>query len=195
MNKGNVPLSSKARVTWRNQKDNEIVATAMISPTAAIAPKDKGTYKGVLAEGLPMGTYRVALEVLSANDRTIARYETNQQVIEKEIKMAAKINKISGPGGKQEGILAEFENQSNVEVDAGGRIDIIDSKGNKTTIGLDKRHVKVGEKMAFNPPIPEDVEPGNYTIKVVIDYGVDDKGQPVSAEQSATNKYLSPTKK
>jgi hypothetical protein len=196
MNKGNLAFATtnKARVTWRNQKTGEIVATGSMAPAATIAVNDKGTFKGTLAGGLPVGAYRVELEVMSANDRTIAKYMTTQQVIEKEVKMAAKITKISGPGGKQEGILAEFENLSNVEVDAGGRIEITDSNRNTTTIGLDKRHVKVGEKMIFNPPVPADVEPGNYTIKVVIDYGVTEKG-PISVEQVVTNKFLTPSKK
>jgi hypothetical protein len=170
-NKGNLAFSPHANVTFIDAKGNA-VATVKLVAEKPIKVGDKAGLKGALPAGLPTGVYTAKLEVMNDADFVIANFTSTQQVIEKDVQIAGKIAKLTGPNGKEPFVSVEFTNDGNVEVDAEGIVLVVDSSGNTVgQIPLEKQKVAIGGTATYKRGLPEGLEPGLYELRAVMNFG------------------------
>lgn len=170
-NKGNVAFAPIGRVTFYNAR-NEVVGAGKLVTSSPIAVNGKGVLKGTIEGGLPTGTYTARLEVMNDADYVMANFTSTQQVIEREVKMAAKISKLTGPNDKEKFVTVEFLNEGNVEVDCEGIVMVADGSGNIVgQIPLEKQHVAAGGTVSYKRGLPEGLEPGLYELRAILNYG------------------------
>lgn len=169
-NQGNVYFKGTGRVTFYKAGTQDMVAQATLKPSAAIAPAAKGTVTGSLDKGLPSGSYTTRLELLNSNDFVIAVWSGSQEVAEKEIKLAGSIKKFTGPTAKEPVFSAEFQNDSNVPVEAEGAVLVMDASGNMVgTIALPKQKVEPGKSYLYQDKLPQ-LDPGLYELRASINF-------------------------
>lgn len=170
-NKGNHAFAPAGRVVFYDVK-GEAVGTARLTAASPIAPNQKGTLKGTLDGGLPTGKYTAKLEIVNDAEFVLANFTSTQQVIEREVKLAGKISKLSGPTANEAFVTVEFTNESNVEVDCEGVVTVADSSGNEVgMIPLEKQRVAANAKVSYKRGLPEGLEPGLYELRAVLNYG------------------------
>lgn len=171
LNQGNVPLTAVGKLTFTDEAGKEIAVVALTGKEA-IAPGAKGTLTGTLPNGLPPGRFIATLDVSTAIGAPLARFTSIQQVIEKEVILAAKIAKFTAPSAKEPFFTVEFLNEGNAEVDAEGVVLVRDSSGNVVgQVVLEKQRVKPGATASYKRALPKDLEPGLYELVANVTYG------------------------
>ncbi len=170
-NQGNTPFSPVGKVTFVDAKGTEVVA-AILRTAAAIAPGKRAAISGALPNGLPTGTFTAKLEVLNDADFVLANFTQTQQVIAKDVVLAANIAKLTAPTPKEPFITIELANTGNTELDVEGVINITDSSGNVVeTVPLEKKHVAVAGNASYKRGLPDGLASGTYQLRVVLGYG------------------------
>lgn len=170
-NQGNVAFAPVGRVTYLTAK-GDVAGTARLQAAAPVAAGQKGALKGSLAGGLAPGSYTAKLEVMNDADFVLANFTSTQQVIEKEVKLAGKISKFTGPSAKEAFVTLEWKNEGNVEVDAEGIVMVADSSGNVVgQIPLEKQHIAVGGSASYKRGLPDGLSQGLYELRAVVNFG------------------------
>jgi hypothetical protein len=171
-NQGNVGFAPVGQVKFIRVGELEPVATATLSGSGSLAPNQKTALKGALAKGLGVGTYKAVLNVQNDAGFPIATYSSTLQVIEKEIKLAGTISKFKAPSAKEPYLTLEFQNGSNVDVDADGVVLVNDAGGNVVgQVILERRRVSAGKSTLYNDKLPEGLDSGAYELRATINYG------------------------
>jgi hypothetical protein len=171
LNQGNSPFAPLGRVAY-SDANGEQMGTVELTSVDPIPVGKKGVLKGTLKNGLTPGSYSASLEVMNKAGALLASFKANQQVIEKEVVLAAKIGKFQAPSAKEPFVTIEIKNDGNVEIDVEGIVMVADSSGNVVgQIPLEKQHVGLGGSASYKRGLPEGLEPGLYELRAVLNYG------------------------
>ncbi|MFH0902734.1 MAG: hypothetical protein V2A73_19050 [Pseudomonadota bacterium] len=171
LNRGNAPLTPTGKVAFTNEKGQE-VAFSQVVVEKPILPGKREVVKAGIKDGLPPGRYEVALILSSPTKVPLAAFATSMQVIEKEVTLGGEIVQFVGPKGKDKFFVLDFENKSNVEVDAEGIVMVADSNNNVVgQVPLTKKHLGVGGKASFQYDLPEGLDSGLYELRATLNYG------------------------